>query len=97
MMKHKENSMKLNRKWLGNKSTHKPKRVGHKPKIPLQLLGLPGPTEEQQSNSMDEVRRQVVLMSSRGFREALRPNPRTPSVKGNGPTVKAKQRRGATE
>jgi len=89
--------MKLTRKWQGNKPTHKPKRVGHKPKIPLQLLGLPSPKEEQPSNSMDEVRRQVVLMSSRGFREALRPNPRTPSVKGNGKNGPQKPRRGATE
>jgi len=51
--------MKLTRKWQGNKPTHKPKRVGHKPKIPLQLLGLPSPKEEQPSNSMDEVRRQA--------------------------------------
>ena len=90
--------MKFTMNWRGNKSTHKSKRVGSKPKkIPLQLLGLPDQTEEKKSNSMDEVRRQVVLMSSRGFREALRPSPPTPTAKGQGRNERPKRRRGATE
>jgi len=90
--------MKLTKNWQGNKSTHKPKRFGPKPKkIPLQLLGFPGLTEEGKSNSIDEVRRQAVLMSSRGFREALRSSPATPSAKSNGRNKKPKPRRGATE
>ena len=60
------------KKWPGNKRIHKPKRAAPKPKIPWQLLGLPDPVEDQKSVSMDEVRRQVVLMSSGGFREAVR-------------------------
>jgi len=93
-----ENSMKLTKNWQNNKSTHKPKRFGPKPKkIPFQLLGFPGLTEEEKSNSIDEVRRQAVLMSSRGFREALRSSPPTPKAKGQGRKEKQKPRRGATE
>jgi hypothetical protein len=98
MNKQKENGMKLTKNWHSNKPAHKPKRIGPKPKnIPFQLLGLPGPTEEKKSNSIDEVRRQAVLMSSRGFREALRSSPVTPSAKSNGRNNKPKPRRGATE
>ena len=89
--------MKLTKSWHGNKRTHKPKRVSPRPKIPWQLLGLPDPAEDRKSISMDEVRRQVVLMSSRGFGEAVRSHPSTPSVKGNGRNEHAKPRRGATE
>ncbi|UCE63081.1 MAG: hypothetical protein JSU59_09425 [Nitrospirota bacterium] len=90
--------MKLNKNWHSNQSTHKPKRVVPKPKkIPFQLLGLAGPPEEKKSNLIDEVRRQAVLMSSRGFREALRSTPSTPSAKGKGRNEKQKPRRGATE
>ena len=90
--------MKLTKNRHSNKLTHKPKRFGPKPKkIPLQLLGFPGGTEEKNSNSIDEVRRQAVLMSSRGFREALRSSSSTPSGKVNGRNEKQKPRRGATE
>jgi hypothetical protein len=90
--------MKLTKNWHSNKSTHKTKRIGPKPrKISLQFLGLPGQTEEKKSNSIDEVRRQAVLMSSGGFREALPPSPPKPTAKGNGRSKNAKPRRGATE
>jgi hypothetical protein len=85
MIKQKENRMKLSKNWQGNKSTDKPKRFGPKPKkIPFQLLGLQSQTEADKSNSIDEVRRQAVLMSSHGFREALRSSPPTPKAKGQG-------------
>ena len=91
-----ENGMKLTKNWQSNKPTQKIKRIGAKPKkIPFQLLGLPGPTEKQKVNSIDEVRRQAVLMSSGGFREALQAGPSTPSGKANGGIARQKPRRGA--
>ena len=89
--------MKLTKNWQGNKTTLKPKRVSPKPKIPWQLLGLPDPVENQIPLSMDEVRRQVSLMSCRGFGEAARSIPSTPSEKEDGRNSHAKLRRGATE
>ncbi len=93
----KENRMKLTTNWHGNKRTHKPKRVGPKPKIPGQLSAFPDPVEDQQSNSMDEVRRQVVLMSSSGFRDPVQSRPSKPSEKGQGRNQHAKPRHGATK
>ena len=89
--------MKLTPNWHRHKRTHKPKRVGPKPKIPGQLSGLTKSAKDQQSPSIDEVRRQVVLMSSRGFGEAVRSRPSTPNAKGNGRKQHAKLSRGATE
>ena len=90
--------MKLTKNWHSNKSSNKSKRVGPKPKkIPLELLGLPGKAEENKSNSIDEVRRQAVLMSAGGFREALRASPSTPSAKAKAGVARPKPRRGATK
>ena len=89
--------MNLTKHWHSNKRTHPPKRVSSKPKISWKLLGLPDPEEEQKAISMDEVRRQVVLMSSGGLAEAIRSQPSPPSPKGNGRKKHAKSRRGPTE
>jgi len=89
--------MRVTKKLPATKPTHKPKRIGTRPKIPFQLLGLPDPTEEQKFISMDEVRRQVLLMSSRGFGEAVRSDTPTPSAKGRGRNEDPKPRRGASE
>ena len=89
--------MKLTKNLQSNKPTQKVKRIGTKPKkVPFQLLGLPGPTEKQKINSIDEVRRQAVLMSSRGFREALPTSLSTPSAKSPGRKKNAKAHRRAT-
>lgn len=82
--------MKLTKSWRDNKRPHKPKRVGPKPQIPWQLLGLPDPADDQNAISMDEVRHQVVLMSSRGFGEAVQSCPSTDSAKGHGRKEQAK-------
>ena len=88
--------MKLTKNWRSNKSSPKSKRVEPKRKnISLQLLGIPVKAKESQSNSIDEVRRQAVLMSSGGFREALQAGPSTPSGKANGGIARQKPRRGA--
>ena len=87
--------MKLTKNWHSNKSSHKTKRVGSKPrKIPLSLLGIPGRAEEKKSNSIDEVRRQAVLMSSGGFGEALQSTPSIPTSKAKGGIERQKPRRG---
>lgn len=38
-------------------------RIRRKPKIHWQQLGLTSPKEEKAATSMDEIRRQVVMMS----------------------------------
>lgn len=93
--------MKITMSRPGNKHTHKKKRVRHKPKIRWQLLGLADPAEEHTSISMDEIRRQVVMMSGMGLGQAVRPRPGARSAQGNGSNDHAepglKRRRGATE
>lgn len=90
--------MKLTKNWHSTKASHKTKRIGSKPKkIPLQLLGIPGRAEEKKSNSIDEVRRQAVLMSSGGFREALQSSPSTPTAKAKGEIERRIPRCGATK
>jgi hypothetical protein len=57
--------MKLTMKWGGkvrNRKTFKPE-----PKIPWDLLGLADPAKEKIPMPIDEVRRQVLMMSSPGL------------------------------
>ena len=57
--------MKLTMKWGGkvrNRKTFKPE-----PKIPWDLLGLADPSKEKIPMPIDEVRRQVLMMSSPGL------------------------------
>ncbi|HSF09568.1 MAG TPA: hypothetical protein VLA60_09140 [Nitrospirales bacterium] len=57
--------MKLTMKWGGkvrNRKTFKPE-----PKIRWDLLGLADPSKEKVPMPIDEVRRQVLMMSSPGF------------------------------
>ena len=93
--------MKLTVMWRVNKHTRKKKRVKHKPKIHWQQLGLAEPAEVQPSLSMDEVRRQVVMMSSEGLGQGARSRPRGRSVGSQssdaGASPTRKRRRGATE
>ena len=89
--------MKLTPNWHSNNRTHKPKPLGAKPKLPGQFSELPDPAIDQQATAMDEVRRQVVLMSSCGFREAVRSSASMPSAKGRGKKQHKKPRSRATE
>ncbi len=73
--------MKLTTKWGGrirNKKAFKPE-----PKIPWELLGLADPAKEKAAMPIDEVRRQVLVMSSSGFDLThslrLKPAPKTHS------------------
>ncbi|MGH7250371.1 MAG: hypothetical protein ACREIK_00775 [Nitrospiraceae bacterium] len=64
--------MKITMSWPGNRKTPKEKRVVHKPKIRWQQLGFKDLSEEPASISMDEIRRQVVVLSGRGLGHAAR-------------------------
>lgn len=93
--------MKTTMSWRGNKKTDRGKRTRQKPKIRWQHLGLKDPAEESPATSMDEIRRQVVTLSSRGLGHAVRFRP----VAQSGPATDASnhgepgrtKRRGATE
>ncbi len=93
--------MKTTMSWRGNRTTQKKKRVTHKPKIRWQELGFKNPARETASMSIDEIRRQVVMLSSRGLGQGVRSRAVAPSQPGAGAINEAgpapKQRRGATE
>ncbi len=61
--------MKFTTSWPG----HKPKkqRVKHKTKIRWQQLGFTDPAEKHSLASMVTIRRQAVMMSSRGVEQAV--------------------------
>ncbi len=50
---------------------HKKQRVRPKTKIRWQQLGFTDPAEEHSSVSMETIRRQAVMMSSRGVEKAV--------------------------
>ena len=93
--------MKMTMSWPGNRKPAKEKRVIHKPKIRWQQLGFKDPAEEPASISMDEIRRQVVMLSGRGLgrtvqsRIGAQSRP-TNSARAQGEPGRPK-RRGATE
>lgn len=93
--------MKISMSWRGNQKTRKEKRLKHKPKIHWQQLGLTDPADASSTVSMDEIRRQVVMLSSRGLGQGTRSRQATPSksVTGTSRHTEAgrKRRRGATE
>ncbi len=93
--------MNMSGSWRRNKSTHKAKRVRHKPKIRWDQLGLSNPDDVVAPVSMDEIRKQVVALASHGFGQETRSR----SLPGNRQGGRAVQpsaprrikRRGATE
>ena len=93
--------MKTTMNWRGNRTTQKKKRVKHKPKIRWQELGFKNSATENASLSMEEIRRQVVMLSSRGLGQGVRSRPVVQSAQIAGATNHAgqtpKRRRGATE
>ncbi len=54
---------------------HKKQLVRHKTKIRWQQFGFTDPAEEHSSVSMVTIRRQAVMMSSRGVEKAVRSDP----------------------
>ncbi len=93
--------MKISGRWPGNASKNKIKRVIRKPKIRWQALGLADPADKQAALSMDEIRREVATLSSRGFGQGVRSRTTAQELRTadrNGPSEGAKKRRrGATE
>ncbi len=94
--------MKLTTSWRGNQRHRKDKRLKHKPKIHWQQLGLTDPADMSSTMSMDEIRRQVVMLSSRGLGQGARSRRTAPSTTLTGENHHSIEsgragRRGATE
>jgi hypothetical protein len=83
--------MKMSSVWRRNKSAAKRKRPVHKPKICWDSLGLPPATHES-AVSIEEIRRQVTSLASRGFGQGTRSRSEAKETQGA-----ARRRRGATE
>jgi hypothetical protein len=93
--------MKISTVWGASKSSRKRKRTVLKPKIRWDVLGLQDPHLEGPSVSIEDIRRQVTSLASRGLgpgtrsRSGAKISPdRTPS---NATDPIRKRRRGATE
>jgi hypothetical protein len=76
--------------WRRNKTAAKKKRPVHKPKICWDTLGLPATTHESVV-SIEEIRRQVTSLASRGFGQGTRSRSEAKEAAGT------RRRRGATE
>ena len=59
--------MKISTVWGGNKSARKRKRPVQKLKIRWDVLGLQSGAADDQSPSIDDIRRQVTSLASAGF------------------------------
>jgi hypothetical protein len=64
--------MKLSSGWRADKTRKNRARATRKPKIRWEVLGLPGPLETNLTTSMEDIRRQVSNMASRGFGQDTR-------------------------
>jgi hypothetical protein len=82
--------MKMSSVWRRSKSAAKRKRPVHKPKICWDSLGLPATTHETVA-SIEEIRRQVTSLASRGFGQGTRSRSEAKE------TPAGRRRRGATE
>jgi len=59
--------MKISTVWGGNKAARKRKRPVQKLKIRWDVLGLQSGSADDQSPSIDDIRRQVTSLASAGF------------------------------
>lgn len=64
--------MKLSTGWRADKTRKNRARATRKPKIRWEVLGLPGPLDTNLTTSMEDIRRQVSNMASRGFGQGTR-------------------------
>jgi len=93
--------MKISTSWGSNRTSRKGKRTVLKTKIRWERLGLQDPNLDGPSLSIEDIRRQVTLMASRG----LGPGTRSRSAAKTQPdhavpdtsASTRKRRRGATE
>ena len=64
--------MKLSTGWRADKMRKNRARATRKPKIRWEVLGLPNPLDTSLTTSMEDIRRQVSNMASRGFGQGTR-------------------------
>ena len=91
--------MKLSTGWRADKTRKNRVRATRKPKIRWEVLGLPGPLDTALTTSMEDIRRQVSNMASRGFGQGTRSRTAEREAKSTvqAPDSTSKRRRGATE
>jgi hypothetical protein len=93
--------MKLSTGWRANKTRKNRARATRKPKIRWEVLGLPNPLATSLTTSMEDIRRQVSSMASRGFGQGTRSRTAEREAKTkitiHAPDSSSKRRRGATE
>lgn len=91
--------MKLSTGWRADKTRKNRARATRKPKIRWEVLGLPNPLDASLTTSMEDIRRQVSNMASRGFGQGTRSRTaeREAKTTSHAPDSSSKRRRGATE
>lgn len=91
--------MKLSTGWRADKTRKNRARATRKPKIRWEVLGLPSPIDTSLTTSMEDIRKQVSNMASRGFGQATRSRTAEREAKTTAivPEATSKRRRGATE
>jgi len=90
--------MKLSTGWRADKTRKNRARATRKPKIRWEVLGLPNPLDTSLTTSMEDIRRQVSSMASRGFGQGTRSRTaeREAKTTNHAPDSSSKRRRGAT-
>jgi hypothetical protein len=91
--------MKLSTGWRADKTRKNRARAIRKPKIRWEVLGLPDPLETKLTTSMEDIRRQVSNMASRGFGQGTRSRTaeRESKTTDRAADSSSKRHRGATE
>jgi hypothetical protein len=93
--------MKISLGWKVGKAARKRVLPSSKPKIRWAVLGLQDPAEEASSLSMEDIRRQVSSLASRGFGAGTRSrsvSKDSEPLETHEPSLQErKRRRGATE
>jgi hypothetical protein len=91
--------MKLSSGWRSDKTRKNRAQATRKPKIRWEVLGLPNPLDTSLTTSMEDIRRQVSNMASRGFGQGTRSRTAEREAKATVrvPDSSSKRRRGATE
>ena len=91
--------MKLSTGWRADKTRKNRARSTRKPKIRWDVLGIPGPLDASLPASMEDIRRQVSNMASRGFGQGTRSRTteREEKITNDASDSSGKRRRGATE
>jgi hypothetical protein len=91
--------MKLSPGWRASKTRKTRAQATRKAKIRWEVLGLPGPVDTNLTTSMEDIRRQVSNMASRGFGQGTRSRTaeREAKTTSRAPDSNGKRRRGVTE